>query len=143
MYLRKNIIIVLGLIISAVIFGAFMPQQQGPAQGGPPQNQEPPKNLKVLPKNIARAELDSIMRSFRTALGVRCNFCHAAAPGTPPRMDYASDEKPEKIKARQMMKMMMDINKKYFNKKASITSNALAVTCAGCHNGKQKPVTSM
>jgi hypothetical protein len=147
MLYKKNVIIIV-LLLSAVVFGAatMSKEQQGPQQPGPQQqqqNQEPPKNLKVLPKNITRPQLDSLMRSFRLALGVRCNFCHVSLPGTPPKMDYASDEKKEKVRARGMIKMMLAINKKYFDKKGSITTTALNVTCASCHNGKQKPITSL
>jgi len=142
---KKNIIVIV-LLLSAVIFGAStMPQQQGPQQQGPQQqqNQEPPKNLKILPKNISKAALDSLMKSFRLALGVRCNFCHVSLPGTPPKMDFASDDKKEKVMARKMITMMLAINKKYFDKKGPITTTALNVTCASCHNGKEKPIKSL
>jgi len=33
-------------------------------------------NLEVLPEDITRGELVSIMRGFAGALGVRCNHCH-------------------------------------------------------------------
>jgi len=39
--------------------------------------EERPQNLKVLPKNITNEELDSTMKSFNMALGVKCNHCHA------------------------------------------------------------------
>ncbi len=34
------------------------------------------KNLKILPKNITEAALDSIMNYFSISLGVKCAFCH-------------------------------------------------------------------
>ena len=40
-------------------------------------NEEPRyKNLKVLPKNITKPQMDSVMKHFTVALGVKCNFCH-------------------------------------------------------------------
>ncbi|HXV14001.1 MAG TPA: c-type cytochrome, partial [Candidatus Krumholzibacteria bacterium] len=33
-------------------------------------------NLKVLPKDIQKAELVGIMRGFSMALNVRCTHCH-------------------------------------------------------------------
>ena len=33
-------------------------------------------NLKVLPKDIGKRELISVMRAFSSALGVRCKHCH-------------------------------------------------------------------
>ncbi len=34
------------------------------------------QNLKVLPKNTTKQQMDSIMKSFAASLGVKCNFCH-------------------------------------------------------------------
>lgn len=142
--LRKNVIVIV-LLLSAVVFGAatMSKDQQQPPRPPQQQSQEPFKNLQVLPKNISHEALDSLMKSFRTALGVRCNFCHVSVPGTPPKMDFASDDKEEKRTARKMIKMVLGINKKYFHKKATITSTALSVTCASCHNGKEKPIKSL
>ena len=41
-------------------------------------NPNPPRyaNLKVLPKNTTKEQLDSVMKHFTAALGVKCNFCH-------------------------------------------------------------------
>jgi hypothetical protein len=36
------------------------------------------KNLKVLPKNISKEDLDKVMDGFKASLGVRCNYCHAS-----------------------------------------------------------------
>src|SRR6476620_11740875 len=70
------------------------------------------KNLKVLPKDISKEQLDTIMHRFNAALGVRCNFCHAFKDGKP---DFPSDEKKEKDIARYMLHMTSEINMKYFN----------------------------
>jgi len=51
------------------------------------------KNLKILPKDISKEQLDTIMHRFNAALGVKCNFCHAFKDGKP---DFPSDEKKEK-----------------------------------------------
>jgi thioredoxin reductase len=46
--------------------------------GAPVPGQIPDKftNLKVLPKDISKQELQSTMRGFAFALGVRCEHCH-------------------------------------------------------------------
>ena len=51
--------------------------------GAPAQAQLPDKftNLKVLPKDISKAELQSTMRGFAFALNVRCEHCHVEKPG--------------------------------------------------------------
>ena len=40
------------------------------------------KNLKILPKNISKADLDKVMDGFKEALGVKCSFCHAPSKDT-------------------------------------------------------------
>lgn len=131
MLLRKNITTII-LLLSAIIFGAaIQPQQQAPVTY---------KNLKILPKDITKAELDTTMRRFRAALGVRCNFCHVQSGTNPQQMDFASDAKKEKTTARGMIKMMMAINKKYFHEKTDLKNiTGSRVSCKTCHNGKQEP----
>jgi cytochrome c553 len=99
------------------------------------------KNLKVLPKNISHEELDKVMDGFKSALGVKCNFCHAPSKDDPKMMDFASDEKPEKNIARHMIKMTDKINKKFFHGKSKLgEENAmLAVSCVTCHHGSPRP----
>jgi hypothetical protein len=54
-------------------------------------------NLKVLPKDISRQELQSTMRGFAFALNVRCEHCHVEkAGGKKFEMDFAADDKEEK-----------------------------------------------
>ncbi|HUQ65223.1 MAG TPA: c-type cytochrome [Flavitalea sp.] len=90
------------------------------------------KNLKVLDKNISRDDLTIIMKQFKTALGVKCNFCHAASKTDSTKLDFASDENKHKNIARGMMRMTKRINKKYFKQAGN-------VTCFTCHNGQKEP----
>jgi hypothetical protein len=92
------------------------------------------KNLKVLDKNISRDELTIVMKQFKTALGVKCNFCHAQSTTDPSKLDFASDENKHKNIARGMMKMTKRINKKFFK-----DDPKGAVTCYTCHNGSEEP----
>ncbi|MBL7697952.1 MAG: c-type cytochrome [Chitinophagaceae bacterium] len=91
------------------------------------------KNLKVLDKNISKEDLEITMKQFKTALGVKCNFCHAQSKTQPDKLDFASDENKHKNIARGMMKMTMRINKKYFREHKN------AITCYSCHNGNKEP----
>ena len=88
------------------------------------QNAPPPKNLKVLTPENFMAQ----MQTFPVALGVEnqggCNFCHEA--------DRSLDTKPTKVKARQMIEMVADINAKFGDGK-------IHVTCWTCHLGSTKP----
>lgn len=112
-----------------MVMSAFMPQAPKKAT-----------NLKVLPKDISHEDLDKVMDGFKVALGVKCNFCHAASQTDPKRMDFASDAKHEKEIARDMMRMTNKINKKYFHiKDAADIKAVLAVSCYTCHNGNAHP----
>jgi len=98
------------------------------------------KNLKVLPKNITKEQMDSVMHHFSGSLGVRCNFCHVRNDSTK-TWDFASDANPHKAKAREMMKMTDKINDKYFDVtggRRNITTQ-LMVTCYTCHHGSTDP----
>jgi hypothetical protein len=97
-------------------------------------------NLKVLPKNIAPKDLKKIMiDDFEDGLGVGCNFCHAQGKEVG-ELDFASDAKPEKNIAREMMRMTLGINKKYLKiKHPMIGAEGLVVTCNTCHNGVPFP----
>jgi len=98
-------------------------------------NDEPKfKNLKVLNKNISKDELTIIMKEFKTALGVKCSFCHTESKTNPGKLDFASDENKHKDVARGMMKMTMKINKKFFRE-----DKGNAVSCFTCHNGHEEP----
>jgi hypothetical protein len=97
-------------------------------------------NLQVLPKDISPQALHHIMADeFQNGLGVKCNFCHAQAKDSV-HLDFASDEKPEKEIARSMMRMTMDINKKYFEvEHPLIGDSVMVITCITCHHGMPHP----
>jgi hypothetical protein len=108
----------------------------GTAAITPPEEKEK-RNLKVLPKDISHDELDAIMHQFNDALGVKCNHCHAGAQVDGRlKLNFASDEKPEKEMAREMLRMTEKINKKFFGFKGEGTPS---VSCMTCHNGNAHP----
>ncbi len=109
------------------------PQDAPPT--GAPQGQRPapapPTNLKVLPKDITRADLNMTMRGFTQQLGVGCEFCHA--PNPEPK---SSDANPRKDKARVMITMTADINAKYLTQ---VSRRPDVITCGNCHLGHNHP----
>ena len=128
--MRRTFVVTLGLIAMIVVSFAFTAE-------------EPPryKNLKVLPKNTTKEQMDSVMHHFTGSLGVKCNFCHVFN-AEQKAMDFASDDKPEKHTAREMLRMTQKLNKKYFDINNSKQLGAkLEVTCFTCHNGKEHPGT--
>ncbi len=133
--MKKKITVVLLLTVAVVL---------GIAGSKPPQDQ-PKRNLKVLPKNISHDDLDAIMDNFKAALNVKCDFCHSPRKDDPKKLDFASDEKPEKEIARNMLRMTSKINKKFFHYKGGKDPDGKAilppVTCMTCHNGQPHPAT--
>ena len=127
---RKKLIVILALIVLVTA---------GIAANTPPADKPTHKNLKVLPKNISHDDLDKIMDQWKAALGVKCNFCHAAMKDNPRKMDFASDEKPEKNIARSMFKMTNKINKKFFHYSKSEENPVPPIGCMTCHHGTAHP----
>src|SRR5688572_33506334 len=70
-----------------------------------------PQNLQHFAKDITREQLVQRMREFSFALNVRCQYCHAGGDGVSfEGVNFGSDEKPAKVKARAMLKMVDQIN---------------------------------
>lgn len=101
------------------------------------------KNLKVLPKNTNKQQMDSVMHHFTGSLGVRCSYCHVFNQEQK-TMDFASDDNKNKNIARDMMHMTAKLNKKYFDINNSKKLDAkLEVTCYTCHHGAEHPATKV
>lgn len=95
-------------------------------------------NLQVLPKDIDRRALVDAMRGYAGALGVRCKHCHVGEHvDTLEGFDFASDDKETKRVAREMIRMTREINETLLPKTGR--ENLLAVGCATCHHGVEKP----
>jgi hypothetical protein len=87
------------------------------------------KNIKVL-TGLPQWQLIPVMNYFATSMGRRCNFCHVNNQG---QWDYASDAKPEKNTAREMIKLVLDINK------TTARLSLDPVACYTCHRGRNTP----
>jgi tetratricopeptide (TPR) repeat protein len=97
-------------------------------------------NLKVLPKDISRPELQSTMRGFAFALNVRCEHCHIEkAGGKKFEMDFAADDKEAKKTARVMLEMVAAINRDYISRVSK--TQPIQVQCVTCHHGLTEPRT--
>ena len=100
-------------------------------------------NLKVFPPEVLQVELVQAMRGYASALGVRCTHCHATKPNVDPRsdaladLDFASDTKQAKVRAREMITMVRAINTDHLAKLAGGTT--IRVRCATCHRGLAQP----
>lgn len=85
------------------------------------------KNVQIL-KEMPDSQLLPVMHQMRTALGVRCDYCHIAENDS-----YWKDDKPEKQTARRMLAMTFAINKANFDGKP-------VITCNTCHRGQTEPI---
>src|SRR3989442_8961545 len=100
-------------------------------------------NVKVIPRNTPVMQVVGMMRNFAGALGVRCHFCHVGQEGQPlAQFDFAKDEKRTKLTARQMMRMVEEINRRLdtLPEHAQMTSH-VEVTCNTCHRGVSRPMS--
>lgn len=112
------------------------------ATGTPATAQIPERfeNLQVLPREIARDSLLSIMRGFSFALGVRCVHCHVGEDNpTLAGVDFKSDDRAPKRVAREMLRMVADINARLTSLPAR--ESPLSVRCMTCHRGVARPIT--
>ncbi len=133
---KKNLFIVAILLTIIIAIRTF-------GQQGRPQ-EEPPKNLKVLPKDMSVEEVKKIMKVFTKSLGVKCEFCHVGKPQEDkpwPKFEFASDDKPEKNIARKMMAMVDSINLNFISKMGE--PDFEQITCVTCHMGNEKPMVSV
>ena len=124
--------IVLASLAGLSLSAAWMARADGAAEPGPP------TNLQVLPAQLSRASVRSLMKQYERALGVSCSYCHVE-DGDSGVIDYASDENPRKHTARLMISMLDEINDKHLAQLGGDRRYAQPVTCGSCHQGRATP----
>ena len=95
-------------------------------------------NLTVLPKNVTQEQLVGLMKTFTNNLGVRCEHCHVGQGNDLSQFDFASDARPAKATARQMLALVSSINNA-LNQSMGPGSDGARVTCFTCHRGSRTP----
>ena len=81
------------------------------------------------------------MTGFTRALGVRCSHCHVGEEGEPLNTyDFASDDNPNKERAREMLRMLGSINDHLKNIEPSGVQ-PVNMWCHTCHRGRPRPMT--
>jgi hypothetical protein len=116
-------------IVSMPSLGLPAPAQT-PAPTTEKTTEQVQKNIKVL-NGLPQSQLIPVMNFFSASLGVRCNFCHVNNNGV---WAFDSDEKPEKGTAREMITMVLNINKSAFK-------GGMEVSCYTCHRGARNPTS--
>jgi mono/diheme cytochrome c family protein len=90
--------------------------------------------VKVL-TGLTVSEFEQEMQHFVQAVGVSCGGCHM------PKGNFASDDNPRKVKAREMIEMTKALNKQFFPIHTRVEGESVLgrVTCFTCHQGELKP----
>lgn len=133
----------IALALAGLSAGTFSASRQTQT---PPPAQPPPvnftrDNLKVLPKDMPVRDVVALMRSFSFALDVRCQHCHVGEGNDLSKFDFASDAKPTKAVARQMLELAAVINQRVAPIGQPAPAGEPKVTCFTCHRGALKPLT--
>lgn len=124
-----------GVVAMTVLFA--LPSQTQERWSWP----EKPANLQVLPKEWPGSRLRPVMTGFTRALGVRCSYCHKGEEGKPlTTFDFASDENPNKNRAREMLRMLASVND-HLKKIEPSGDKRVNMWCGTCHRGRPRPMT--
>jgi photosynthetic reaction center cytochrome c subunit len=114
----------LSVTVVVCIGAAFFAQYAATQQANQKTAAEAFKNVQVLKRVPAEQWFDT-MAFIAGSLGVTCDHCHSSEFET-------DDGNPAKLKAREMMRMVDEINRNHFDDK-------VVVTCNTCHRGSLKP----
>lgn len=94
------------------------------------------KNVQIL-KGVPAARLIAMMNlGYARSLGVSCSHCHVTDK-------WASDDKPQKQIARDMMKMVVTINTQLLANIKNLKGPQPIVNCTTCHRGSVKPALNL
>src|SRR6185295_11887719 len=92
-------------------------------------------NIQVL-KGLPDSQLFLVMNFVGDSLGVNCDYCHVKGEKNPQTGEdtwlWEREDKKEKSVGRDMMRMVLELNRTRFNREA-------VVTCYTCHRGSTRP----
>ncbi|HSR68794.1 MAG TPA: c-type cytochrome [Acidobacteriota bacterium] len=128
----------LALLSLFILVGAELTEPES----APQQQSDETKNLKYYPEGTKRSELIPQMRQFSFALGAPCTYCHGTEEQRTSDLrgvDFSLDIKPTKDKARQMLRMVDEINSRLLPQISQRREFDLEVTCFTCHSGLPFP----
>jgi hypothetical protein len=129
-YLARARVSVTAAVFVSLIAASDAARAQAPAV---PNKVESP-TVKAL-TGLTVPQFEQEMQHFVQAVGVSCGGCHM------PKGNFASDENPRKVKARQMIEMTKALNKQFFPAHTPAEGESVLgrVTCFTCHQGELKP----
>ena len=82
------------------------------------------KNIQAL-KGMRAGDLQGAMSFIASSLNVDCDHCHV--------QDFSKDDRKEKLRAREMIRMVRQLNEESFQGKNT-------VNCFTCHQGHAEPI---
>src|SRR5262245_36926428 len=130
--IRRSLL--LAALLAFVVIGWKAETAQTQSTGDKPVEQVR-KNIQVL-KGLPDSQLFLLMNFVGDSLGVHCDYCHVKGPKNPQTGEdtwlWEKDDKREKLVGRDMMRMVLDLNRNQFNREA-------VVTCYTCHRGSTRP----
>jgi hypothetical protein len=132
--MRKKMVdrssLAIGARVLVLVAAAFVyPRGAAPQKTPPelPENQPAEtvfKNIQAL-KGMPAGDLQGAMSFIASSLNVDCDHCHV--------QDFSKDERKEKLRAREMIRMVRQINEESFEGKNT-------VNCFTCHQGHAEPM---
>ena len=130
--ITSRLFVVLVVVFLVIDWKALIAQTQ--STGDKPVEQVR-KNIQVL-KGLPDSQLFLLMNFVGDSLGVNCDHCHVKGEKNAQTGDdtwlWERDDKKEKAMARDMMRMVLELNRARFNREA-------VVTCYTCHRGSTRP----
>lgn len=136
--MRGVVCAVLALVAAAMFAGRGAGAKSSAAGQQPEKTAEQRwKNIQML-KGLPESQLFPLMNFVSVSLGVKCDYCHVKQ-GKDPKTGYdnwvwESDDKPEKKSARDMMRMVIALNKSQ-----GFGLGPDEVSCYTCHRGSTRP----
>jgi photosynthetic reaction center cytochrome c subunit len=126
---RRSLVATQGMtflfFVTALLFCRVTPAQTRPPEPREDQAAENVfKNIQAL-KGMRAGDLQGAMSFIASSLNVDCDYCH--------EQDFSKDEKKEKLRAREMIRMVRQINEGSFQGKNT-------VNCFTCHQGHAEPI---
>jgi hypothetical protein len=123
----------------ACLFAAGMTSQSGAQQQPPPDApvEQTRKNIQVL-KGLPEGQLYHLMNFVAASMGARCDYCHVTAGKNAQGQTnwvWESDDKPQKVAARRMMRMTMQLNQTNL-----ADFHDQKITCYTCHRSSTDPL---
>ena len=108
-------------VVAALVAGLLIVRTCTAQEG-----ESPFVNVELLTHVKDKREMRAIMKEQAKALGVKCTYCHVQGK-------FELDDKEEKKTGRAMIRMVDELNAKYF------PDAEQGITCWTCHRGSEKP----